>query len=60
MAMVADLLPFDAADRFQFVDIGCGEGLLSGAILEHYRNAACCATDVAEEMIAKARSVLAA
>ena len=58
-AIVADLLPFDTNDSFSFIDIGCGEGFLSQVILDQYPNSVCHATDVAEEMIAKAQGLLA-
>lgn len=58
-AIVADLLPFDTSDSFSFVDIGCGEGFLSQAILDKYPNSVCHATDVAEEMISKSQALLA-
>ncbi len=57
-AIVADLLPFETEDCFGFVDIGCGEGLLAKTILEQYPNSTCHATDVADDMIAKARNLL--
>ena len=57
-AIVADLLPFTAADSFSFIDIGCGEGFLSLVILEQYPNSVCHATDVAGDMTDKAKALL--
>lgn len=57
-AIVADLLPFKTDDAFNLVDIGCGEGFLSQTILDQYPNSVCHATDVAEEMIGKAKDLL--
>jgi tRNA (cmo5U34)-methyltransferase len=59
-AITADLLPFGTDDSFTFVDISCGEGFLSKTILEKYPNSVGHATDVAEEMITKAESLLGA
>jgi SAM-dependent methyltransferase len=56
--MVADLVPFSRDDECAFIDIGCGEGLLTKAILDRFPKAIAHASDVAEEMLAKAARLL--
>jgi tRNA (cmo5U34)-methyltransferase len=57
--LVADLVPFGAADEFHFIDMGCGEGLLTALLLDRFPKAVAHASDVAAEMLSKAATVCA-
>ena len=60
LAIVVDLLPFSPADTFRFIDIGCGQGLLSQAILTQFPRAICYATDGSASMISRTQTLLEA
>lgn len=57
--LLGDLVPFGADEPFHFIDMGCGEGLLSAALLERFAQSIGHASDVAEEMLTKAGPTLA-
>jgi tRNA (cmo5U34)-methyltransferase len=50
-----DLIPFAPADRFAFLDLGAGTGLVSALIREQFQNAEAHLLDISEKMLAKAR-----
>ena len=50
-----DLIPFTRADRFSFLDLGAGTGLVAALIRERFPGAEAHLLDVSEEMLAKAR-----
>jgi SAM-dependent methyltransferase len=59
IACLVALLPFGRDDAFRVVDIGCGEGALSYAILDAFPRAALIALDGSESMRAQAAQRLA-
>ena len=56
--MIVDLIPFDADDAFEFVDLGCGTAEPTVRVLEHFRHATGICIDSEPEMIALARRKL--
>lgn len=50
-----DLLPFQRADRFSFLDLGAGTGLVSALIRQRFPNAEVHLVDVSEKMLEKAQ-----
>ena len=50
-----DLIPFDRRDRFSFLDLGAGTGLVSALIRQRFPNAEAHLLDISEKMLAKAR-----
>jgi tRNA (cmo5U34)-methyltransferase len=52
--LICDLIPAEPDEHFMGVDIGCGEGLLSRAILEHYSEAQMTLLDGSEAMLTRA------
>ena len=57
-ATILSLLPFQQSDSFQAVELGCGEGALSFAILDCFPNASVLALDGSASMRAQASSHL--
>ena len=57
--IVVDLVPFGRDEEFVFIDIGCGEGLLTKVILDRFPKAIAHASDAAAEMTSKAATLLA-
>ena len=58
--IIADLVPFGQDETFWFIDIGCGDGLLSKAILDRFPKAFAYASDAADEMLCKAEKLFEA
>lgn len=58
MATLLTLLPFGQADAARVLELGCGEGRLSQAVLDAYPEAHVVALDGSEEMRARARTRL--
>ena len=56
--MLVDLIPFDADDAFEFVDLGCGTAEPTKRVLEHFRCATGTCIDSEPEMLALARKKL--
>ena len=56
--MLVDLIPFDADDAFEFVDLGCGTAEPTVRVLEHFRRATGTCIDSEPEMLALARRKL--
>ena len=56
--VLVDLIPFDAADSFEFVDLGCGTAEPTKRVLEHFRYATGTCIDSEPEMLALARRKL--
>ena len=56
--MLVDLIPFDADDTFEFVDLGCGTAGPTVRVLEHFRRATGTCIDSEPEMLALARRKL--
>ena len=56
--MIVDLIPFDADDTFEFVDLGCGTAGPTVRVLEHFRRATGTCIDSEPEMLALARRKL--
>jgi trans-aconitate methyltransferase len=54
VAALLTLLPFSQADSFRAVELGCGEGFLSAALLDCFPQAEVVALDGSEEMRAQA------
>ncbi len=52
--LICDLIPASAEEHFMGVDIACGEGKLSRAILERYPNAQMTLLDGSETMLTRA------
>ena len=50
-----DLIPFSGADRFSFLDLGAGTGLVAALVRERFPGAEAHLLDVSEKMLAKAR-----
>ena len=50
-----DLIPLDRKDRFPFLDLGAGTGLVSALIRQRFPNAEAHLLDISENMLAKAR-----
>jgi tRNA (cmo5U34)-methyltransferase len=53
--VLLDLVPFSPEDRFSFLDLGAGTGLVSALILERFPCAEASLIDVSEKMLEKAR-----
>ncbi len=51
-----ELIPFSPGDRFSFLDLGAGTGLVSTLILERFPNAEAHLLDISEKMLEKARA----
>lgn len=60
IALLATLLPANVGDEFIAVDISCGAGLLSAAVLERYPRARVIAFDYSPTMLRQAAKNLAA
>ncbi len=56
--MLVDLIPFDADDAFEFVDLGCGTAEPTVRVLEHFHRAAGTCIDSEPEMLVLARQKL--
>ena len=56
--MIVDLVPFDADDTFEFVDLGCGTAEPTVRMLEHFRHATGTCIDSEPEMLELARRKL--
>ena len=56
--MLVELIPFDADDAFEFVDLGCGTAEPTVRVLEHFRHATGTCIDSEPEMLALARRKL--
>ena len=56
--MIVDLIPFDADDAFEFVDLGCGTAEPTVRVLAHFRHATGTCIDSEPEMLALARRKL--
>ena len=56
--MLVDLIPFNADDAFEFVDLGCGTAEPTKRVLEHFRHATGTCIDSEPEMLALARRKL--
>lgn len=54
-ATLLDLVPFDKEERFSFLDLGAGTGLVSSLILERFPRAEGSLLDISENMLEKAR-----
>ncbi len=52
--LICDLIPASPNEHFMGVDIGCGEGLLSKAVLERYPDAQMTLLDGSESMLTRA------
>jgi tRNA (cmo5U34)-methyltransferase len=50
-----ELIPFGPKDRFSFLDLGAGTGLVSALILERFPKAEAHLLDISEKMVEKAR-----
>ena len=58
LEMIVDLIPFDADDAFEFMDLGCGTAEPTVYVLEHFRRATGTCIDSEPEMLALARRKL--
>ena len=58
IATILSLLPFQRNDTFQAIELGCGEGALSFAILDCFLNASVLALDGSESMREQAQANL--
>lgn len=58
LEMIVDLIPFDADDAFEFVDLGCGTAEPTVRVLEHFRHATGTCIDSEPEMLELARRKL--
>ena len=56
--MIMALIPFDAGESFEFVDLGCGTAEPTKRVLEHFHRAAGTCIDSEPEMLALARRKL--
>ena len=56
--MLVDLIPFDASESFEFVDLGCGTAEPTVRVLEHFHRATGTCLDSEPEMLALARQKL--
>ena len=56
--MIVDLIPFNADESFEFVDLGCGTAEPTVHVLEHFRQATGTCIDSEPEMLALARRKL--
>ena len=56
--MLVGLIPFDADDAFEFVDLGCGTAEPTVRVLEHFRRATGICIDSEPEMLALAKRKL--
>ena len=56
--MIVDLIPFDADDAFEFVDLGCGTAEPTVRVLEHFRRATGTCIDSEPEMLELAKRKL--
>jgi tRNA (cmo5U34)-methyltransferase len=52
-------IPFERTARFRAIDLGCGTGTVARAVVDAFPNASVTCVDLAENMIAMARSKLA-
>lgn len=52
--LICDLIPAEPGEHFMGVDIGCGEGLLSKAILQRYPEAQMTLLDGSDDMLTRA------
>ncbi|HTW97555.1 MAG TPA: class I SAM-dependent methyltransferase, partial [Acidimicrobiales bacterium] len=57
--LVAELLPFDDAAHFSFVDLGAGTGTAARAVLDRYPNAFAILAEYSPQMIEEGRRALA-
>ncbi|MDE2812669.1 MAG: class I SAM-dependent methyltransferase [Gemmatimonadota bacterium] len=58
LEMIVNLIPFDADDAFEFVDLGCGTAEPTVRVLEHFRRATGICIDSEPEMLELARRKL--
>ena len=58
LEMIVDMIPFDADDAFEFVDLGCGTAEPTVRVLEHFCHATGTCIDSEPEMLALARRKL--
>ena len=58
VGMIVDLIPFDADDSFEFVDLGCGTAEPTVRVLEHFHRATGTCIDSEPEMLELARRKL--
>lgn len=56
--IIVDLIPFDANDTFQFVELGCGTAEPSRRVLQHFPNATGTCIDSELEMLKLAKQKL--
>ncbi len=56
--MIVNLIPFDANEAFEFVDLGCGTAEPTVRVLAHFRHATGTCLDSEPEMLALARRKL--
>ena len=56
--MIVDLIPFDADDAFEFVDLGCGTAEPTVRVLAHFRRATGTCIDSEPEMLELAKRKL--
>lgn len=59
LAMIISLVPFTPDAKFRFLDLGCGAGEMSAALLTTFPNSQCVAIDSSEEMRTVASQLLA-
>ena len=57
--VMVELLPFDEADSFTFVDLGAGTGAASRAVLDHFANAQAVLADFSPQMMSEGNAALA-
>lgn len=57
---LVDAIPFSGPESLRVIDLGCGTGTVAAQILEAFPNAQVTCIDIAENMIAIARTKLAA